>query len=1517
MAVGQANSKGVPPTGSLTLSPINPPTRAAGQTQTFTVQASDAAGAAVPNAGVALIINGANMQQLSSTTDATGRTTFSYSAVNAGTDSLQAVANISGLGAFSNMVNVNWTVPAGGGEGTTTFAQQGWIGQPLIGTIVQGQLPITVASGITLTSGTLEFWPTSNPSDVHVINSHTTGSGAIGTFDGTTLANGGYTVQLQATASNGSQLTSVIVVSVIGDSKPGRVTFSTTDLKLPLAGMPITISRTYDSLNRNTSGDFGFGWTLATGVDLQVDAANNVSFTINGQRRTFFFQAQPSSFLFPWLLLPRYFPQTGLHGSLTSDGCGALLQLQGQTVCFPSGPYQPTMYTYTDPIGRVFVIAANGQIQSIKDINGNTLTLGPNGISSSAAGGASVPFVRDTLGRITQITDLNQNSYTYSYDASGNLASVAFPGVALPAAYTYDATHLLKSETDARGNSTSTQYYPDGRVQSVTNGMNNTTSFVYTLNADGTTTTTTTFPDTGVQVTVANNFGKPLSINDPLHRITTFTYDSNQNLKTQTDALGKITNYTYDANGFQTSITDPLHHVKSKVYNQFGGVTSETDPLNNIRTTNYDPNFNPIQWSDSIGQIQAAAYDSAGNLLSLTDGNGKTTNFTYDSRGNLTQVAAPLNQTTNFTYDPMDRIASQTDPRQKTTTFLYDALGHLSDKIDAAHGTTHSVYDGNGNKISETDALQHTTSYEYDTLNRVSKITYPDQTTRQFTYDFRGNKLTETDQLLRVTGYSYDLAGQLKSLIYASGTPDAATVLYTYDADGRKLTQTDGRGNPTTYAYDDAGRMISMTDALNKVTTYSYDAANRRTSVKDPNQHTTSFAYDARNRLKSTTYNDLTTTVYTYDGLGNQRTITDQANQTTTKNYDDLNRVISVQDALQQLTQYTYDLDNNLTSITDANQRATSFQYDDLNRRTRYQLPLLMFETSNYDAVGNLISQTDFNGKTTTFSYDSMNRLLSKTPDPTLNEPAVSYAYNATGKRQTMQDASGVTTYRYDNRDRLITKITPQGTLAYTYDGAGNVLTIVSSNPNGASLSYTYDARDRLATVTDRSLLAHGAASSATTYNYDPAGHLLNYAYPNTVQSSYTYDTLNRLLKMQNTCGSSAGCGSAGTSLATYTYTLGSAGNRLSAAELNGRAVSYGYDGLYRLTSEAISADPASQNGTVSYTYDPVGNRTQLNSGVPAIPSSGVLTYDANDRTATAPYDANGNLLLIGTGNNVYDFENRLVQSGALNIVYDGDGNRVAENAGGITTTYLVDTLNPTGYAQVLDELVNGSVTRTYAFGLQRISQDQLIGGTWTPSFYGYDGHGNVRFLEGATGAVTDTYEYDAFGNLIAGSGATPNRYLFSGEQLDSALHLYYLRARYLNAATGTFLSRDPAEGVIFDPVSLHKYLYASANPVNRIDPLGLSDLFEYTEDVEITFSNHGLAHLIEEGYELTQPEVEAYVEQLVREFLQEAEGTVAMRVPFDIPFAMAQLGNVPWAARIFIVTDALISVSTYFPIIK
>ena len=73
------------------------------------------------------------------------------------------------------------------------------------------------------------------------------------------------------------------------------------------------------------------------------------------------------------------------------------------------------------------------------------------------------------------------------------------------------------------------------------------------------------------------------------------------------------------------------------------------------------------------------------------------------------------------------------------------------------------------------------------------------------------------------------------------------------------------------------------------------------------------------------------------------------------------------------------------------------------------------------------------------------------------------------------------------------------------------MLTIASSNTNGAWMTYTYDALNRLASAKDNRVALQGGPSAATTYSYDAAGNLTGYVYPNTVQTANVFDALNRL----------------------------------------------------------------------------------------------------------------------------------------------------------------------------------------------------------------------------------------------------------------------------------------------------------------------------------------------------------------------------------------------------------------------
>src|SRR5207302_3451129 len=184
---------------------------------------------------------------------------------------------------------------------------------------------------------------------------------------------------------------------------------------------------------------------------------------------------------------------------------------------------------------------------------------------------------------------------------------------------------------------------------------------------------------------------------------------------------------------------------------------------------------------------------------------------------------------------------------------------------------------------------------------------------------------------------------------------------------------------------------------------------------------------------------------------------------------------------------------------------------------------------------------------------------------------------------------------------------------------------------------------------------------------YDSVGNLQSYIYPNGVQSTNMYNQLNRLTNLAVTKGAST--------VASYGYTLGPAGNRTAVTEFGGRQVNYSYDSLYRLTGETVLG--SSVSGSIGYTYDPVGNRLSRASTIAPVPAA-TDTYDANDRLTTDTYDSNGNTTASGGNAYSYDFENHLIRlnGGAATYVYDGDGNRVAKTAGGTTTRYLVDDRN-------------------------------------------------------------------------------------------------------------------------------------------------------------------------------------------------------------------------------------------------
>jgi RHS repeat-associated protein len=168
---------------------------------------------------------------------------------------------------------------------------------------------------------------------------------------------------------------------------------------------------------------------------------------------------------------------------------------------------------------------------------------------------------------------------------------------------------------------------------------------------------------------------------------------------------------------------------------------------------------------------------------------------------------------------------------------------------------------------------------------------------------------------------------------------------------------------------------------------------------------------------------------------------------------------------------------------------------------------------------------------------------------------------------------------------------------------------------------------------------------------------------------------------------------------------------------------------------------------------------------------------------------------------------------------------------------YLIDYQLP--YGQVVAETDgDGNIVATYVYGLDRISMERG-GNTFT---YATDGQGSVRQLTNASGNVTDTYYYTAFGEELAKTGSTVNKFRYVGEQWDANAGFYYNRARWYSPEVGRFTSSDPYSGDPQSPVSLHRYLYGNVSPVNSKDPSGYFSAWDVQYAIGISAVLTGLA---------------------------------------------------------------------------
>ena len=1150
--------------------------------------------------------------------------------------------------------------------------------------------------------------------------------------------------------------------------------------------------------------------------------------------------------------------------------------------------------------GAFILRGGAGRIQKVTHSSGKQITFVRNGDGFIEQvidpAGNSCHYAYDASGDLRafydRVTDPATQAGTqrFSYTAGTHYLTDLFDGKGVRAAKNYyDPDGRLYRTVDAQGKETVFTHNVAGRTETIKDRAGNITSYTYDTRGN---VTETSLPD-GTHMTTGYHVwsdGRMSELKE-VETVTGLFSDGAGGLVQKT----LTTRYAYEDagvppvnDGLLCKVTDPLGHSTYFAYDPRGNVLTVTDPLGHTTTNAYYPGTTLLQsTTDAEGNTTGFTYDAHGLLdhetrtVTVTDAAGATaaqtlvTDYDYDASGYLTKMTDARGHVTTYDNDVHGNRFFERTTRTfngaavpVVTEHAYDADDRLVKTWDAEHPrgggfnpSSETVYDENGKPSVVYDALRRMTQMTYSTRGELQTTSYADGTSTSATYDADGRREFSYDRRGKAMQTVYDALGRVSESWFIGSVGDTAVRLShsDYDAAGRVWKSTDANSHTTTYSYDNAGRRSAGRNAKGEVSQYAYDNAGNARFFTDARGQTVESVYDNVNRRVRTVFpvsaivegntvrNIATETVTLYDELGRRVQEFEQspvdaafaARRSKRSVYDELGRLGAVVDAAGQATGYTYDELGNQLTQTDANQHTTSYSYDNLGRRKSRTLPGGQAEGLHYDTVGNMDAHVDFNGTTASYGYDPLNRLLRRTVAQAAGGAVaapVSYTYTRSGRRETMTDASGVTTYHYDARDRLQSKATPQGTLGYSYDDAGSLLTIGTDTPDGAAMTYTHDVLNRLESVTD-------ANTQHTDYVYDPVGNLGNVSSSNGVAHTYSYNGLNRLTGLT--------VSKAFNILANYDYTLYATGQRRSAAESGAgilpanptgtRTRVWSYDTLWRLTNETLAgASTAAQNGSVTYALDAVGNRQSRTSTLTGLGGQG-FGYDPNDRVTGDTYDANGNTK-AGTasqlstlnaqplaGTDTYDTENRLIArtgaTGSVQVTYDGDGHKVRESVtrDGLTnvTTYLVDEMNPTGYAQVIEEKTNGTLTRVYTYGHDLISQDALYGSAWHLAAYAYDGHGSVRFLTNESGQVTDTYDYDAFGNLIATAGGTPNTYLYCGEQLDGALGLYYLRARLMNPLTGKFWSADSFEGRNKDPQSLHKYLYTNGNPVRGIDPSG------------------------------------------------------------------------------------------------
>ncbi|MGE5328496.1 MAG: RHS repeat-associated core domain-containing protein, partial [Deltaproteobacteria bacterium] len=696
----------------------------------------------------------------------------------------------------------------------------------------------------------------------------------------------------------------------------------------------------------------------------------------------------------------------------------------------------------------------------------------------------------------------------YAYNLAGKVLTVLDPvskdrSLNYTTKYEYDGAGRKIAETNAKG-VIKTYCYDDANnlsslsIRKTINDPEQTIeSSIYDLAGNKLSTTDGNQNTTVYEYNAFNKLRKTVLAGDesvPENTIT-YQYDSISNLKKQSDSQGVVNLYTHDSMNRQTS------HTQQKA-----------------------------DGSEAI--ITSIRYDKNGNKRFETDGNGNITIKTYDGLNRLQTVTNAVYQTTTYTYDANGNLLTTQDWRGNTFTNVYNPLNRLIKKEDPYGVSIQSLeYNDNGLQTRSYDALNNLTRYSYDKNSRLLETTNPEGHTTSQTYDDIGNIETKTDGRGKTTAYAYDEFSRLVSVTNAKNE----TTNYTYDLNGNMLTQTDAKGNATAYEYNPANKAKKMTDAKGKEETYSYNINGALVQKTDRNGITTTNEYDIHGRLISQQAEGISIQ-YTYDNNGNQLTMTDGTG-TTQRIYDQINRVIEKTVPEIGTTGYEYDIIEGTGKVaertTDSKNNTTKKVYDKAGRLYKVEADGETTIYSYYDN-GRLEKVTYPNGSTEEYTYyedNTLHTLVNKRSDQTEIE-SFSYTYDSANNQTSKTDARGITSYAYDDLERLETVSEPNRKVTeYTFDLAGNRATETVTQSvydevygeaigNIRVIQYYYDSLNRLLST---STTIDGEQTEYVMFTYDDNGNQLSVnrsVYEdvynqNTFTTINIFDNLNRLTRTE------------------------------------------------------------------------------------------------------------------------------------------------------------------------------------------------------------------------------------------------------------------------------------------------------------------------------------------------------------------------------------------------------------------